>query len=273
MARIRTIKPSFFTSLTIADLSLTARLTFIGLWTHVDDDGRCTWDPRLIKAAIWPLDDRPLSAITQDVQSLTESSLITHYVVSERSFLAVNGWREHQRINRRTPSTLPGPESGRICPVTCGNEPSLRTHGGLTEGSLGEGKGREGNREGRTTSSNGSAVGPATDLAAEDFADFWDAYPRKEGKIKAESAFRSALRRASAEQIIDGARRYRDDPNREQAYTAHATTWLNRGGWDDAPLPSRGGRPVDRQADILRAEMDRARQADGALDLYPQIGA
>jgi len=39
MARIRTIKPSFFTSLTIADLGLAERLTFIGLWTHVDDEG------------------------------------------------------------------------------------------------------------------------------------------------------------------------------------------------------------------------------------------
>lgn len=274
MARIRTIKPSFFTSLTIADLSLSARLTFIGLWTHADDDGRCAWDPRLIKAAVWPLDDRSLSDVTEDVHSLTEASLITHYVVSDRSFLAINGWREHQVVNRRTPSRLPAPESGQICPVTCGNTPSRRTHGGLTEDSRQEGKGMEGNREGKTASSNGSAVGPAHNPTAELFADFWAVYPRKEGKRKAESAYAAALRRATPEQIRNGAIRYREDPNREPSFTAHASTWLARDGWDDAPLPSRNGRPVDRQADILRAEMERARAADvGALDLYPQIGA
>ena len=66
MARIRSIKPEFFTSLTIADLTVEQRLTFIGLWTHVDDEGRCVDDSRLIKAAIWPLDDRT-AAVGQDI--------------------------------------------------------------------------------------------------------------------------------------------------------------------------------------------------------------
>lgn len=41
--------------------------------------------------------------------------------------------------------------------------------------------------------------------------------------------------------------RYRDDPNRDDGYTAHPTTWLNRDGWDDDPLPARtnGKRPPD----------------------------
>jgi hypothetical protein len=33
MARIRSIKPEFFTSLTIGSLSERARLAFIGIWT------------------------------------------------------------------------------------------------------------------------------------------------------------------------------------------------------------------------------------------------
>src|SRR5690348_14073734 len=98
MARIRTIKPTFFTSLTVAGLTVEQRLTFIGLWTHVDDEGRCTYDPRLIKAALWPLDDRTSKDVESDIRALTEHSLITHYVVGERSYLEVNGWAEHQRI-------------------------------------------------------------------------------------------------------------------------------------------------------------------------------
>lgn len=146
VARIRTVKPSFFTSLTIADLTVEQRLTFIGLWTHVDDEGRCAYDPRLLKAAIWPLDDRPASAVADDVRALTEASLITHYVVNRRAYLVVNGWEEHQRINRPVDSKHPSVFDGEIVPLTCGDEDSRSTHAQLTEDSP-----QEGNREGKGT--------------------------------------------------------------------------------------------------------------------------
>jgi hypothetical protein len=152
VARIRTIKPEFFTSLTIADLPLTARLTFIGLWTHADDAGRCVDDPRLIKAAVWPLDDRTASDIELDLKLLSESSLITRYVLNQKRYLAVTGWKEHQRINRPTDSKLPAPEEGKPLPpepVTRNNGDSLSTHAHFSEDSPQERKGKEGNREGK----------------------------------------------------------------------------------------------------------------------------
>jgi hypothetical protein len=78
------------------------------------------------------------------------------------------------------------------------------------------------------------------------FDAFWQAYPRKVGKPKARQAWERALRRATDAAIIEGARRYADDPNREDKYTAHPTTWLNRDGWDDAPLPGGSGNRTDR---------------------------
>jgi hypothetical protein len=90
MARIRSIKPEFFTSLTIADLTSEQRLTFIGLWTHADDEGRCVDDPRLIKAALWPLDDRTAADVETDLVALTESSLIARYTLNQRRYLAVS---------------------------------------------------------------------------------------------------------------------------------------------------------------------------------------
>lgn len=148
MARIRTIKPTFFTSLTVAGLTPEQRLTFIGLWTHVDDEGRCIDDPRLVKAALWPLDDRTATDIDGDLWALTEASLIVRYTLSERSYLAVRNWAEHQRISRPSGSSLPDPDDGEIRPVpprpTCGNVDSVSPHGGFTEGSAQERKGREG---------------------------------------------------------------------------------------------------------------------------------
>jgi len=160
VARIRTIKPEFFTSLTIADLTPEQRLTFIGLWTNVDDEGRCVDDPRLIKAAIWPLDDRTAADIEDDLRALTESSLITRYVFKQKRYMVVNGWQEHQKINRPTASKLPGPEQGEIPPPeppACGDESSLRTHARLTEDSLAERKGKEqGTGKGREVSGTAS---------------------------------------------------------------------------------------------------------------------
>lgn len=78
-----------------------------------------------------------------------------------------------------------------------------------------------------------------SDQPALGFDDFWAIYPRRVGKIKAREAWARALKHADPRMIVNGARRFRDDPNREARYTAHPTTWLNRGSWDDDPLPPR----------------------------------
>jgi hypothetical protein len=65
-------------------------------------------------------------------------------------------------------------------------------------------------------------------------------YPRKVGKRDALKAFQAAVADGTnAGRIIEGARRYRDDPNREAAYTAHPATWLRAGRWEDDALPAR----------------------------------
>lgn len=223
MARIRTIKPTFFTSLTIADLTVEQRLTFIGLWTHVDDDGRCVYDPRLIKAAIWPLDDRSVAEVEDDVRALTESSLITHYVVSDRSYLTVNGWAEHQRINRPVASKLPALSEGEIRPLTCSDEDSRRTHVQLTEDSLRERKGREG--KGRTTSSD------LSDEIEDRFDEFWQQYPRRDGKQDARKAWAQVTKKVDAQTILDGLAAYafRPDPQ----FIPMPASWLRGQRWED----------------------------------------
>lgn len=162
MARIRTIKPEFFTSLVIADLTPERRLTFIGLWTHVDDEGRCVDDARLIKAAVWPLDDRSVDDVESDLRALSESSLITRYTLNRRRYLAVTNWHEHQRISRPTESKLPAPEDGDPTPPTSGHESSVSPHGALTEDSPPERNREQGTGKG---TGNVSAKPPRADVA------------------------------------------------------------------------------------------------------------
>lgn len=81
----------------------------------------------------------------------------------------------------------------------------------------------------------GQNLGSDRDLA---FVEFWNVFPRKVGKGQARKAWATARRRGVLpEVIVAGARRYRDDPGRDPAYTRHAATWLNGEGWDDEPTP------------------------------------
>ncbi|KWT61871.1 hypothetical protein ADL21_11355 [Streptomyces albus subsp. albus] len=117
MARIRSIKPEFFTSLTIAGLPLTARLTFIGLWTYVDDNGVGVDEPRLVRAAVWPLDDRTAAEVDADLEALRDASLVIRYEYDGRRYLAVRNFAEHQKVSHpRRPRYPQPPHRDAACP-------------------------------------------------------------------------------------------------------------------------------------------------------------
>lgn len=82
------------------------------------------------------------------------------------------------------------------------------------------------------------------------FDEFWSVYPRKTAKGQARKAWPAAVRKATAETIIKGAMRYRDDPNRSDRFTKHPATWLNGECWEDPPEVARsenGNGPVPDQ--------------------------
>lgn len=93
------------------------------------------------------------------------------------------------------------------------------------------------------------------------FDAFWNTYPRKEGKAAARMAWVKAVRKADVQTIMEGAARYRDDPNRESAFTAHASTWLNGERWEDDPLPNRDNRS-DRKVNEVASMIERAQARD-----------
>lgn len=83
------------------------------------------------------------------------------------------------------------------------------------------------------------------------FEAFWSAFPRKAGKADARKAWARAIRRARPEDIIRGAIRYRDDPNRPDEFTKWPQGWLNGDRWLDAPLPERSS-TMNRTEQALR---------------------
>jgi len=76
------------------------------------------------------------------------------------------------------------------------------------------------------------------------FSAFWDAYPRKVGKLAAEKAYASALKKTDSDALLAGAIRYaREQRGKDPVYIAHASTWLNRGSWLDEPQKPRSYDP------------------------------
>jgi len=82
---------------------------------------------------------------------------------------------------------------------------------------------------------------------------FWAIYPRKEAKGAARTAFIKACKKASVDAIIEGAKRFALDPNRQAEFTAHASTWLNQERWTDMPLPQRGNGMTRTENSVMRA--------------------
>jgi hypothetical protein len=232
MARIRTVKPDFFTHPSITPLSIPARLLLLSLLTQADDEGRLYDQATRIRGLAFGDKDRV--NIEALLAELADHRRILRYEMDGRDCIEIIGFHDHQRVNRPSPSDIPAP--GLF------SEPSLNGQGVLTEGSLGEWKGRE--RKGMER--KGSGVPPR-------FDEFWAVYPIHRDRKAAEIAWAKAVTRAEPDAIIEAAARYRDDPNRDPAKTKYAQGWLNGDRWQDDPLPSpRDRAPRDRAAEIVR---------------------
>jgi len=92
------------------------------------------------------------------------------------------------------------------------------------------------------------------------FSEFWEAYPRKLDKGKAERAFRAALKRASFDEIMAGVIAYRDDPKRDPNYTKYPATWLNSDSWENATA-----QPDNEAAERARAKRERELEQSAQL--------
>ena len=92
------------------------------------------------------------------------------------------------------------------------------------------------------------------------FEEFWNLYPRKQAKGAARSAFVKALKKADLETILAGVRRFASDPNRQDEFTAHASTWLNQERWTDEAQPAKA--MTRTESSVMRA-LEISRQLDG----------
>jgi hypothetical protein len=214
MARIRTIKPEFFTSEDIVSLSPLARLLYIALWCEADREGRMAWKPKTFKMRYFPADNCDISALCDEI---TSGGLVKLY---GDGYAYIPAFHAHQHINpRETASQLPEPPKTEAKTTRAPRVKDASTRDSDVQGGR-EGKGREG-----------------VDDASGRFDSFWSAYPKKAAKDDARKAFEKrkpddamlaqmlaaiAVQSASADWQKDGGK-----------FVPHPATWLNGARWED----------------------------------------
>jgi hypothetical protein len=219
MARIRTIKPEFFTSEDIVGLTPFARLLYIALWCESDRKGLMVWKPKTFKIRYLPADECDIQALCQE---LLDAGLVRLY---GDGFAVIPSFSDHQHINpREAESVLPEPDAAAT------RRPRV-PHASPRDSDAQGGKERKG-KEDKTRDASG-------------FDAFWAIYPNRKAKqdalkawlkLQPDDALQTIILTAVSVQKESAA--WRKDGGQ---YVPHASTWLNGSRWLDESAPTATG--------------------------------
>ena len=274
MARIRSIKPEYCTSEAINQLTIACELHFAKLWTYCDDEGRGLNNPKLIKAACWPLRDSiSVVACASMQEELYQLGRIVCYEVGGKSYFEVVNWAEHQKPQHPKPSEIPPPDQGipeplptaQAVDIAVRDKPheassqTLHGEGGVVGGGEGDGAG------GLKPSSTALQI----DVLEASFEEFWSAYPvqpngKKPERAKAWAQFKRLSDRDRA-LALTGVVHYRAACD-QGTYAKHAFRWLRDKTWVDWQTPARPPASRDRFRDMTASLNDRVGQIQGGDD-------
>lgn len=102
MARIRTIKPDFFTSPSTAKVDFPVRVFYTALWCWADDFGVGETNLNGLLGHAFPDSD---GFTAQDVRRFCADCAqhfdVTFYTVRGRHYFAIPSWEKHQKLERR----------------------------------------------------------------------------------------------------------------------------------------------------------------------------
>ena len=257
MARIRSLKPEFWSDEKLGPLRPIDRLVFLGLVSNADDAGRLIDNVKMIDAVVFPLTS---DTSKKSLDTLARLSRVIRYKdASGQSYIQVRNWDRHQKVDHPSRYVFPAPSDEVLArhsreardPIPYPLSP-IPDHGSPTP-------------DRANASENGAA-----------FEAFWTAYPKKRNKGDAEKAWAqmkcaglvdeilAAL--AQAVQTLD----WRKDGGKFIPYPA---TWLRAKGWadeyqveiDDGPhLTDASRRSLEAAASWVRRK-EQQRERDGEI--------
>jgi hypothetical protein len=254
MARIRTIKPEFWTSEQIVECSTNARLLFIGIWNFADDGGVIPDSWKRLKMQVFPGDDFNETNMKSLIDELVSQRLLMRFYHENNAYLQVKGWH-HQKIERPN-YKFPQPDENTKFDDHSTTDRRQIGEQSPPEGNGREWKGEEGSGKEMSAQSSGRSDSPYT----EDFERFWGVYPstRKTKKGDAFKSWRKAIKLESPEYLILKAAEYAASEVGRGMYAVMPSVWLNGRCWEDAaetwnPSTKKAATFSDKTQQTLRA--------------------
>lgn len=112
MARIRTIKPEFWTDSFMVQLPPLARLIYISLWTAADDHGLIPDEPERLAMEVMPRED---GLVFDDwFQFFEASGRLERLYADGQSYYRIAKWESHQRVDKPGKSRISREGSRKI---------------------------------------------------------------------------------------------------------------------------------------------------------------
>lgn len=209
----RIIKDSIRTSKTVNTMTDFQFRLWIFLITYVDDFGRGSADPELLKGFVFPRRKGITeTTIKKTLAELANIGSVTLYEVDGEPYLCFPNWGEHQAVRNKV-SKFPAPEDGKI--IVASNCEQLKSSESKCP------------RNPIQSESNTCANADAFDA-------FWSAYPKKKNKEDARKAF--AKVKAPVETLLAAiaAQKKSEAWTKDKGqFIPYPATWLRCGAWED----------------------------------------
>jgi hypothetical protein len=181
VARIRTIKPEFWSSPANEGMSPWARLLFVAMWNWADDHGRGPANPGELAGFAFPNDAFTAADIRRMLGEVRRGFGVDFYKVAGRPFYSIPSWQKHQKIDKRSGEKYPRAETGEPWDPeegTTPEQPKQSSSAEPAEGSAepaesppqlrrdpGAGTGEQGNRGREGSPTSGRSLGAQTSRA------------------------------------------------------------------------------------------------------------
>src|SRR5262245_50809441 len=104
MARIRTVKPDFWTDEAVANCSHAARLLLIAAKNFADDHGGLPRSAKQLKAQAMPYDNTDCEPL---IQELLKNRLMVEYEAGGNRYLHITDFETEQRIEKKAQPRWP----------------------------------------------------------------------------------------------------------------------------------------------------------------------
>lgn len=243
----RILKESIRTSKSINAMSDFQFRLWAYLITYVDDFGRGSAEPDILKGFVFPRRKCVTEAtIKAALSDLANMGLVHLYTVDGDSYLCLRNWEKHQN-RRATSSKFPEPpEVADSC---------MQMQADASRCSQEQADSPDTRYSKLDTRNSNNENDHARADVPDGFVDFWSVYPRKVSKQNAVKAWRSA-KITDPDTIIADVKRRCDTEwkGAEMQFIPHPATYINQRRWEDETPPQE------------RKEVPKADKNNPALD-------